>query len=285
MLHPSEICRDEWCQRAGYYQLIGQQPAEEPSRSSWRQEMVFDEGHEIHHKWQSRIWDLGKLQGTFYCLHCQYAWWAHSPAQCEKCGASREFLTYHEVPLRHGTYRIAGHADGQIPNALVEIKSVGLGTVLFENRPLLEKHTYKFNMSGRNREFIDLDALWDDIRRPFPSHIRQAHLYSLCSGYGRDRELIEEEVFIYECKWNQRCKEFVVRYRQERIQPILDSCRRIIDALESGKPPPCSHSGGCSECQRYEGESRVTETKNGRRFSENDRGSHPHRSFRRLSQR
>lgn len=275
ILHPSAICRDEWCQRAGYYQLAGVPPVEEKQSHSWRMEMVFDEGHEIHDKWQRRIWDLGKLLGNWYCIHCRKAWWGQAPDECPTCRSAREFIRYHEVPLFHGGYRIGGHADGLIPGALIEIKSIGVGTVRFENKPLLDKHTYKFNVNGKERTFVDLDKVWDEIRRPFPSHIRQAHLYSLCTGHGRGKELVEEEIFIYECKWNQSCKEFVVRYRQERIQPILDSCRRITDALESHRPPACSHSeDGCPDCRRYE-----TST-NGRGLPQDDGGHRPRRTFR-----
>jgi hypothetical protein len=137
-------------------------------------QMIFGEGHEIHRKWQHRIWDLGRLKGMFFCFKCQYAWEAQSPETCERCGAERVFLVFHEVPLYDADLHMAGHADGlDGDDALIEIKSVGLGTLRFENPDLLLSHTFKLNLNGKQREFIDYDGIWSAIQNPFPSHIRQ----------------------------------------------------------------------------------------------------------------
>lgn len=255
VLHPSEICKEGWCQRAGYYNLIGAPRVKEARAPGWRMEMVWDEGHTIHDKWQNRMWDEGMLIGQFYCIACQKAWWDQSPEWCEDRLHDRPFLKYHEVPLYDGLYKIGGKADGIIPGALVELKTVGVGTVRIENPELLAKNTYKLNVNGKGREFVDLDQLWDDIRQPFPSHIRQGHIYDRMTGRGKEKDILGEEVFIYECKWNQKVKEFVVRYREERIAPILNSCRRIVESLESGIPPDCTFDlAGCPECKVYEPE-------------------------------
>ena len=89
-------------------------------------------------------------------------------------------LKYDEVPLRDEKLHMVGHADGIDSEdvAVIEIKSVGVNTLRFEAPQLIKDHSYKVNINGRNREFIDYDGLWDSIRVPFPSHIRQAHLYS-----------------------------------------------------------------------------------------------------------
>jgi hypothetical protein len=207
--------------------------------------MIWDEGKEIHKKWQNRFWDLGRLQGMFYCFKCQYAWWGQSPEHCVRCDAERVFLTFHEVPLYNADLRLAGHADGQDgDDAVIEIKSIGVNTLLFEAPDLLRAHTYHLNINGKKREFIDHDALWDSIRVPFPSHIRQGHLYSFLGAP-------HDEIFIYECKWNQRTKEIVVKYREDRIADRLDSCREICQALAGGTPPKCPREG-CPDCRRYE---------------------------------
>ena len=128
---------------------------------------------------------------------------------------------------------------------MIEIKSVGVNTLRFEAPQLIKNHSYKVNINGRNREFIDYDGLWDSIRVPFPSHIRQAHLYSYMGAP-------PTEIFLYECKWNQRSKEMVVKYREERIADRLDWCREIVNGLSDGNIPECPF-GGCSDCKRYEG--------------------------------
>lgn len=211
--------------------------------------MVFDEGTDIHRKWQGRIWDIGRLAGQFYCQQCHYAWWDTAPDVCEQCKAERRFLRYHEVPLQRQSLHMAGHADGyDRDQALIEIKSIGLGTLMFEAPGLIKDHTYKINLNGKSREFLDYDALWDSIRTPFPSHIRQGHFYSYMGAPA-------DEIFIYECKWNQRVKEMVVRYREERIADRLDMCTQVVAALHGGTIPKCPH-GGCSDCGRYENRGR-----------------------------
>jgi hypothetical protein len=224
--------------------MSGAIPRNDEPSLHWQMQMIFDEGHEIHHKWQKRIWDLGRLWGTFYCERCHYAWPATAPSECEKCHARREFLRYHEIPLFDHKLSLVGHADGGVEDSLVEIKSVGLGTLRFEALDLLQTHTYKLNINGKKREFIDYDGLWDSIRRPFPSHVRQGDLYCYLAHK-------QEVIFLYECKWNQKVKEMIVRYRVERIQDRLDQCSRVTTALGGGTVPECPF-GGCADCQRYE---------------------------------
>jgi hypothetical protein len=208
-------------------------------------QMIFDEGKDIHAKWQKRIWDLGRLWGTYYCQKCHYAWGATAPSECENCHAPKEFLRYHEIPLAQPSLRLVGHADGGVEESLIEIKSIGLGTLRFEAPGLIKDHTYNFNLNGKSRNFLDYDGLWDSIRQPFPSHVRQGDFY--CYLHQR----VNEVIFLYECKWNQRVKEMVVRYRRERIEDRLDQCSRIAHALQGGRIPKCPF-GGCADCERYE---------------------------------
>lgn len=244
-LHPSEISHSEWCPRASYYRLAGLTPASEGPVTHWQMRMIFDEGKEIHRKWQNRIWDLGRLTGEYRCMDCKWRWWATAPAKCEFCGAKRPFLVYEEVPLINEELRLVGHADGLDRDvASIEIKSVGVNTLRFEAPQLIANHTYKLNLNGKNREFLDYDGLWDSIRVPFPSHIRQAHLYTFMGAP-------PVEIFLYECKWNQKVKEMVVKYREERIADRLEWCRQIVSGLKDGSIPDCPFDG-CADCQRYE---------------------------------
>jgi hypothetical protein len=244
-LHPSEISHSDWCPRASYYRLAGVEPSTKEVGTHWQLQMIFDEGREIHHKWQKRIWDIGRLGGNFYCTACHVAWGAVAPSECDSCHADRQFLRYLEVPLRTQSLSLAGHADGLDGDALIEIKSIGLGTLRFEAPELIANHSYKFQLNGKSRGFLDYDALWDSIRRPFPTHLIQGNLYSYMS---RRYHTI---IFLYECKWNQRVKEFVVKYREERIADRLDMCSQITMALQGGTIPACPFDG-CADCQRYE---------------------------------
>jgi len=244
-LHPSEMSHSDWCPRASYFRLAGVPPRSSLPATHWRMQMIFDEGKDIHGKWQNRIWDLGRLWGTFYCTNCHFAWGATAPEECESCKAPRQFLRYHEVPLANPALSMAGHADGGVEGSLVEIKSVGLGTVRWEAPGLIKDHTYHFQLNGKSREFLDYDGLWSAIRQPFPSHVRQGDFY--CYLHKR----VSEVIFLYECKWNQKVKEFLVRYRRERIEDRLDKCSQITMALQGGRIPACPFDG-CADCQRYE---------------------------------
>lgn len=208
-------------------------------------QMIFDEGKDIHLKWQKRIWDIGRLWGTFYCQNCHYAWGATAPQECESCHSPREFLHYHEVPLANPSLHMVGHADGGVEDSLIEIKSIGVGTLRYEAPGLIKDHTYRFNLNGKPREFLDYDGLWKAIRQPFPSHVRQGDFY--CFLHQRASEVI----FLYEWKVAQNMKEFVVHYCKERIESRLDQCRQITMALQGGRIPKCPF-GGCADCERYE---------------------------------
>lgn len=280
ILHPSELAKNGWCHRASYYKLIGTPRKASPKFTVWQLEMIYDEGKEIHKKWQSRFWDLGCLYGAYYCLYCQHSWSDTSPEKCPECNANRSFLIYHEVPLLNMNKRIGGHADGQQGSEtgpIIEIKSIGVNSLRFENPELLDEHTYKFSLNGAKREFVDLQALWDGIQVPMPSAIRQGHIYNWLSG-------TTETIYIYECKWNQRSREFVIKYRQERIQPILDKIDEVNRSLATHEPPKCSF-GGCAECEAYEegaDGSATSQPKNRRRVSSGVGEASRTRTFRRV---
>jgi hypothetical protein len=154
-----------------------------------------------------------------------------------------EGMQYLEVPLRYDPLLISGHADGAIPrlSALIEIKSVGTGTVRIEAPEI-----FKNNSEG---SFIDLQGLWKDIKEPFPSHIRQGQLYlALCNRIGLPFDQI---IFIYEAKFNQGVKEFVVKFDPEVSKSILRNCSDIAAALDLDAPLPKCPTGTCKDCEYY----------------------------------
>jgi len=220
VIHPSEICKTDTCRRAIYYRL-SDAPAElDAPNVSFHLQRVFDEGHDIHDKWQGWLWDMGVLYGYWECLICDEYWYARSPAVCAKCGAPRRKLRYREVPVRSDEHMLAGHADGQVDAGLIEIKSVGLGTLRFEAKGFHDKF-----QSGE----WTLQETWNAIKRPFPTHLRQAMLYAYCKG-------IDTVIFIYEWKPSQAVKEFVVKYDEELVRPVLEVCKDIKWAVEKKRP-------------------------------------------------
>jgi len=252
VIHPSEMAKTDWCPRSTYYRIKACREADDaylkaPEYVGVQLLNIFDEGHAIHDKWQRRFWEMGLLWGSYNCLKCNMVYpFQDVKRRCpnEMCQGSMETMTYHEVPLRAEQYLISGSADGAIPSkkALIEIKSVGVGTARIEAPDI-----FKANSEGQK---IDLQGLWKDIKEPFPSHVRQGQLYlRLCHIMGLDYDRI---VFIYESKFNQGAKEFVVKFDPVFCDDMLHSCLEINGALEYGlEIPLCPTGTSCKDCEQY----------------------------------
>lgn len=223
-LHASSICKQGWCPRASWYDLTGVEPHKKGRRFS---PSVAAEGNEIHDRYQKAFAKLGILVGDWKCLVCDHRWWAQSPAHCAGCGS--HLIRYAEVPLLDESIRLLGHGDGllnldQRGTWLLEIKSIGEGSVRIE-----APQTYQRYLDGE----LTLSKMWQAIRRPFPTHVRQVMLYlRALQSMGFD---VKNAVVIYECKWNQLQKEFRVRYMPATIETIVDGALQVQDALEHNK--------------------------------------------------
>jgi CRISPR/Cas system-associated exonuclease Cas4 (RecB family) len=153
---------------------------------------------------------------------CDTRWYARSPTECMSCGAPKKKLRYREVPVESAELMVAGHADGLVDEGLIEVKSIGVGTLRFEAPGFHDKL-----QSGE----WTLQETWNAIKRPFPTHIRQGMLYAFCKK-------VDQVIFIYECKWNQAVKEFIVKYDERLIAPVLSVCKDIKYAVETKRPMP-----------------------------------------------
>lgn len=250
IIHPSETSHGDWCPRSTYYRIKTCREAQNPflkppERGVGVQLLnIFDEGHYIHDKWQKRLRDMGDLWGNWSCMGCQTVFNDQLyPGHCPYCDSIN--IQYLEVPLHFKPFLISGHADGAIPRlkSLIEIKSVGPGTARIEAPEI-----YEANTEG---QMINLQSLWKDIKEPFPSHVRQGQLYlALCNLMELDFTQI---IFIYEAKFNQGAKEFVVKYDPAFSQRILENCMRIAQALEGNEPVPLCPTGTCKDCEIYSG--------------------------------
>lgn len=224
-MHPSDMVKGDWCGRHDYYRLVGT-PASKVTvaNPSFRMNNVFAEGHAIHGKWQTWLWEMGVLVGFFRCKECGHRWYAKSPVECQFCRSER--LEYKEYPLHHERYMVEGHADGAVHlpefRSLIEIKSVGLGTLAFEAPRLHQRY-----LDGQSAEEI-----WRDITHPFSSHMRQGQLYLWMAW-----PAYEQIVFIYESKFHQQTKEFVVDYNKKFIASILDTAHEVSQCVRTGHVP------------------------------------------------
>ena len=234
VLHPSEIIKSDWCHRYSWYLLNGGEP--KADKPNLRLQNIFDEGHHIHAKWQKRFQSMKVLYGKFQCQNCKHITIGTSPANCEECNST--LMEYNEVALVDDSVRIAGHTDGWIKgignDCLIEIKSIGAGTLRFEAPELL--------MDADN----DLTKAWKSIRRPFRSHLLQGQMYLELARrmYGEDAP--KEIVFIYELKSDQDYKEFSVKADGEIVDKIFYYAKKIVNAKEM---PECNVAlGGCKQC-------------------------------------
>lgn len=243
VLHVSDLVHKDTCSRAVTARILG---LELPGKQfSFQRENVFDEGNTIHRKWQQRMRRTLKLQGQWKCLICGRTEPGYEPGpywkMCIRSGV-KHLWEYDEIPLYWEPLLLSGHADGGIGTAIIEIKSVGAGTLRYEAPSLLAANTIR---SG-GRDILDLDQIWADIKRPFPSHIRQGNLYCwLAAQLGMP---YDHMVFLYECKWNQQVREFTIEPSAGITAPLIRKAAAIAAAVRDRCLPACA-AGGCSECE------------------------------------
>jgi hypothetical protein len=237
VLHPSEIIKNDWCHRYAFYLLNGGKKQQE--KPSLRLQNIFDEGHAIHAKWQNRFYEMGNLYGKFKCVYCKHENFGLSPKRCEKCDFDN--LEYDEVSLKDDSLRISGHTDGWIKgigqDCLIEIKSIGAGTLRFEAPDLL--------MDAGN----DVTKAWKNIRRPFRGHLLQGQMYLELAKRMYGDEAPDEIVFIYELKADQSYKEFTIKANYEVVERVFNAAQKVLDAVDADSIPDCNvFPGGCKQC-------------------------------------
>lgn len=241
VLHPSEMAKSDWCLRASYFSLMGVPVIKD--RPNLRLQSIFDEGHSIHAKWQNWFREMGSLYGNWLCHICGGTFYAVSPTKCLMCDAYSSFLEYKEIPLVDDQLRIAGHADGWIKNigedCLIEIKSIGSGTIRIESPELIAK------ANG------DLQGAWRGIRRPFRTHLMQGQIYlELLRRMGNT---VNEIVFLYELKADQDYKEFLVKADFELVEDKFLKAEQVVTAVKEKAPLECTNNPGftCKSCEQF----------------------------------
>ena len=224
-MHPSDLCKPDWCPRHDYYRIVGTPSEKKASANpSFRMSNVWSEGTAIHAKFQQWLWEMKVLFGDWECRECGHRYGALSPTECQFCQSPR--LTYREVPMRKNQMMVEGHADGAIHadwyRGLIEIKSIGVNSWRFDAPRLWNRYE-----AGESAEEI-----WKSINRPFASHLRQGQLYLWLSW-----PAYEQIIFIYESKFHQQTKEFLVTYNKSLIDPILEDVRDVSQSVRAGMPP------------------------------------------------
>lgn len=223
-LHPSEMSKNNWCLRQTFYKMTGEEQTN-PEVFSFRTMNIFAEGHSIHEKWQEWLRRAGVLWGKWKCKVCEHEWVALAPDNCPSCHQDRLPPFYKEVSIYNERYHIMGHTDGWIKDdegeALLEIKTVGVGTLAFEAPSLFQAY--------RDGD-LTVDDVWKRIKRPLATHNRQIQLYMYCLN-------VPKAVVLYEWKPTQEVKEFHISLDMEVVQPLLDGALAVLDSLKDGSTP------------------------------------------------
>jgi hypothetical protein len=267
VIHPSEIAHSDWCPLSTYLRIRWARDGKEIPRvvHAFQTENIFEEGHEYHRKWQGRIRRMGRLRGRWGCRNCKHRWMDVSPEVCPECGSRA--VDYFEVPLSDPAVLIYGHADGDVlvPDpevaedaVLIEIKSVGEGTVRMELPQVFARNHYEItNLYGKKQKILDTRGIFREIQMPFPPHLRQGLIYLRLYNQERERAglpTVRRIVYIYEFKPTSMVKAFYVARDDEAVQEIWDLCKDIVYALDhGGRPPACRdrRKGICDQCKPY----------------------------------
>lgn len=255
VIHPSEISDPDFCPKAIALRLSGVRVPKESVH--FQLDNIFDEGHTIHEKWQSRWRAMGVLWGRWKCLVCGRSWIGMPPQQCPNgaCGALPEVIRYKEVPLRGERWRMAGHADGEVRDAqgavMIELKSVGEGGIRVESPKLFMAHQVTgVNSAGEQITVLDHKRLFSQLRQPFMKHRRQGWIYlRLRELYYPDEPPVEGMNFVYEYKPTQAVREFLVKPDKEQTDEIFAECADILLALNNDRLPWC-RKGRREECEK-----------------------------------
>lgn len=242
VLHPSEIIKPDFCKRGSYFLLTGHKKiADNPPL---RLQVIFDEGHYIHAKWQRWFQEMGILHGKFKCERCDKVTFGTSPQECEHCSAPWQKLIYDEVTMVDDDLRIKGHTDGWVKRSeedqrLIEIKSIGPGTIRAYAPQLIQ------DADG------DFMKAWSNVKRPFGEHVLQGQMYlEIMNRMGNP---IEDIDFIYELKADNSYKFFSVKRDYELVRHIFEKAQSVVDSVEAGVAPACNNDpvNGCKQCQPY----------------------------------
>jgi len=251
IIHPSEMANHYWCPRSTFYRIRDVRLGKtiKPEQHAIGTLSIFEEGHYIHDKYQTWLRQMGRIKGRWDCVECDRKGvaWPDDPGLCPFCG-SVAGIKYAEVPLdAEKEHLICGRADGWV-DGLIEIKSIGKGTVRLDAPKLYEQHTVE-TVDGR--KIVDVDGLWDGITRPLPAHVKQANIYLyLAKLMGIPCEPYME--FLYEFKPNQQMKSFKVSASPAVIDPLIEKADTVKIGLETETPPPREYfrqdKKPCSSC-------------------------------------
>jgi hypothetical protein len=199
-----------------------------------RLEMIFDNGHHVHARWQDYLDNAGVIRGIWRCPNpaCGRKYGEGSrlgifnPARTRKgwkcqCGNDKA-LEYDEIPIiSHPDYNFRGSCD-----AVLDFRGGP-----FEMKTALDVIVVDFK-SMKNDEFVKLE-------HAKPEHVVQVNIYMWVLG-------LKGAVLLYENKDKQLVKEMFVPRDEALITRIKKEAIWMRKLLNEGKLPPRNESFGRS---------------------------------------
>lgn len=248
VIHPSEMCKPDWCPRATWHRLVGHAP-KEAAAIPLRLNLIFETGTESGEKWQRWTGDMGILWGRWVCRLCKeekFSWANELGGVCPALLHPGPHLwKYKEVPLTHGL--IGGHADGIVnptgdESLVMENKTIGPGTLRM------------LNVAGEEDPDDTLHDKFGKITKILPAHFRQTQIYlRMAQSYEPQVGPIKRGVVVYEYKSDQQVREFLIEYDPRWTDHLWEVAEDIEWALSKDREVKCPY-GGCSQCRAYEEE-------------------------------
>ncbi len=208
-LHCSSVCYAE-CSRALFYEMSGEKGEFEEAWIEPPMRRIMDNGTGVHIRWQRYLMDIKDVQllGMWKCRRCGDSTDPDKEVTlpeyaCPKCGVTK--WKYAEFRLTDPALNLVGKRDGKIIIGgkiyLLEIKS--MRTEMFRN-----------------------------LTKPVEGHIKQIAQY-----LRMDPEGIQDAMFLYENKNDQKVKIFFYHYDEADIADILGMLRMADEGIKTGTPP------------------------------------------------
>lgn len=250
VIHPSELAKADVCPRKIVYRISGAPKDFNSEIHGIALQTIFQEGHDSHHKYQTWLQEMGILWGKWRCASCGLQKTGLSADLPRTLDSHHHIWKYLEVPIDGmNNYLIHGHADGAVRDTVIEVKTIGLGTLRMEEPDLVRQHTVK-TVDGKS--VADYDGLWKSLSRPLVSHRKQAGLYlRLLQEQGLPFETV---TFIYENKANQQVKQFVTKVEDYLVDPMLETAKDIKWAVDNERllPIPIDLEADSKMCRSCE---------------------------------
>lgn len=169
---------------------------------------IFDNGHWMHDRWRLYLEKSGALMGVWVCEKCntkhgdKEKLGVLKPSHCNIC--DHEKIHYEEISLFNEETWWGGHVDAVIDVELFRKYQLNLafnGNIP-ENYQGTETNSYEDKYLLVDFKTINPRS-YNDLTAPMSDHITQMQIYLFLTGlkYGK---------FIYEDKWTQNTKEYLV---------------------------------------------------------------------------